>query len=94
MLPNMPMDILCEVFCYLHPQDLLHLARTTKAFRKLLMSRSSAAIWRRARENIPRFPSCPKDMMEPEYAAFMIEGPHCQVSHHAEGPSRATLPFD
>ncbi|RDX45051.1 hypothetical protein OH76DRAFT_1026402 [Lentinus brumalis] len=75
MLPDMPMDILYE---HLQPLDLLHLARTTKALRKLLMTRSASAIWRCARENVFDLPDCPKDMDEPTYASFMFE-PHCQI---------------
>ncbi|TFK86169.1 hypothetical protein K466DRAFT_493293 [Polyporus arcularius HHB13444] len=79
MLPDMPMDILYEVLQHLQPLGLLHLARTTKALRKFLMTRSASAIWRCARENVPGLPDCPKDMVEPSYANFMFE-PHCQVS--------------
>ncbi|TFK84590.1 hypothetical protein K466DRAFT_527128 [Polyporus arcularius HHB13444] len=81
MLPDMPMDILYEVLQHVHPLDLLHLARTTKALRKLLMMRSALAVWRRARENVPGLPDCPNcmDCMdEPTYASFMFE-PHCQI---------------
>ncbi|RPD66422.1 hypothetical protein L226DRAFT_479062 [Lentinus tigrinus ALCF2SS1-7] len=76
MLPDMPLDILYEVFTHLRPYDLLHLARTTKTLRKLLMTRSSSTIWRRARENVPQLPECPKDMSEPAYANLLFD-PHC-----------------
>ncbi|KAI0723949.1 hypothetical protein C8T65DRAFT_599659 [Cerioporus squamosus] len=76
MLPDMPLDILYEVFLHLHPYDLLHLARTTKTLRRMLMTRSASTIWRRARENVPGLPDCPKDMSEPAYANLMFD-PHC-----------------
>ena len=70
---------LYQVFHHLHPYDLLHLARTTKTLRKLLMARSASTIWRRARENVPGLPDCPKDMSEPAYANLLFD-PHCHVS--------------
>ncbi|TRM67677.1 hypothetical protein BD626DRAFT_104585 [Schizophyllum amplum] len=42
----MPLDILYEVFKNMHPLDLLQVSRTNKAFRGVLMSRSSAWIWK------------------------------------------------
>ncbi|KAI0725253.1 hypothetical protein C8Q72DRAFT_785851, partial [Fomitopsis betulina] len=52
----------------LEPRDLLNLARTTKPFRKLLISRSSATLWRAARANVPGLPDCPPHLSEPAYA--------------------------
>ncbi|KAK7687019.1 hypothetical protein QCA50_009518 [Cerrena zonata] len=58
-LPNMPLDIIFEVLGYLLPNDLLNLARTTKEFRNLLMSRESRRFWKTARGNIKGLPKCP-----------------------------------
>ncbi|KAI0723984.1 hypothetical protein C8T65DRAFT_628118 [Cerioporus squamosus] len=76
MLPHMPLDILYEILSHLHPYDLLHLARTTKAFRVLLMSRSAVTVWKHARENVPGLPDCPSDLSEPAYANLLFD-PHC-----------------
>ncbi|KAI0707647.1 hypothetical protein C8Q76DRAFT_745779 [Earliella scabrosa] len=78
MLPDMPLDILFEIFAHLEPYDMLHLARTTKALRNLLMSRSSITVWRRARANRPDLLDCkcPSDMSEPAYANLLFD-PHC-----------------
>ncbi|KAF9804692.1 hypothetical protein IEO21_09281 [Rhodonia placenta] len=67
-LPNMPLDIIQEVLGHLQPRDLLHLARTSKAFRTFLMSRSSAFLWRASRRNVEGLPDCPTHLSEPAYA--------------------------
>lgn len=76
-LPNMPLDIIQEIFGYLKPRDLLHLARSNKALRSFLMNRSSAFIWKKARNSFePPFPDCPPDLSEPSYANLAFSH-HC-----------------
>ena len=70
--------IIAQIFGHLHPLDLLHLARTTKPFRHVLMHRSSISAWKAARANIPGFPDCPPEMSEPEWANLAFD-PHCNV---------------
>ncbi|KAF9445286.1 hypothetical protein P691DRAFT_710588 [Macrolepiota fuliginosa MF-IS2] len=65
---GLPLDVWFEVLANLTPYDLLKLARTTKDFRKILMVRSAAPVWARARKNVPGLPPCPADMTEPAYA--------------------------
>ncbi|KAF8162809.1 hypothetical protein B0H34DRAFT_295051 [Crassisporium funariophilum] len=65
---EMPLDILFEIFGQLEPIDLLHLARTTKDLRAILMKRSSISVWKSARSKIIDLPSCPDDLSEPQYA--------------------------
>ncbi|CAL1694139.1 unnamed protein product [Somion occarium] len=72
-LPDMPLDILYEVFSHLHPQDLLNLSRTTKAFRRLLMDRNAAVLWKEARQNIPDLPEPFPGMSEPAYASLCFD---------------------
>ncbi|CAA7265272.1 unnamed protein product [Cyclocybe aegerita] len=69
---DMPMDILYEIFGQLNPIDLLHLARTTKALRGILMSRSSMSVWKEARSNVTGLPDCPDDLSEPQYAELAM----------------------
>ncbi|KAK0463460.1 uncharacterized protein EV420DRAFT_1638396 [Desarmillaria tabescens] len=54
-LMDMPVDVWYEIYAHLHPLDLLHLARSTKAFRTILMSKSSLFVWKVARisESLP-----------------------------------------
>ncbi|GJE86898.1 hypothetical protein PsYK624_029810 [Phanerochaete sordida] len=70
-LTELPIDVIIEVVMHLNPGDLLSLARTTKAFRDLLMRKSSAFLWKAARENLEDYPSCPEDMNEPGLASFL-----------------------
>ncbi|KAK2464756.1 hypothetical protein APHAL10511_003174 [Amanita phalloides] len=74
-LVYMPLDILYEIFCYLTSAELLKLSRTSKAFRRVLMSSSSVTVWKVARENIG-LPECPPDMIEPRWANLAFS-PHC-----------------
>ncbi|KAJ7756437.1 hypothetical protein DFH07DRAFT_959085 [Mycena maculata] len=50
-LKEFPLDVLFEIFGHLDPKDLLNLARTTKEIRGILMSRSTAFVWKEARTN-------------------------------------------
>ncbi|KAF9474664.1 hypothetical protein BDN70DRAFT_815322 [Pholiota conissans] len=78
-LMNIPMELICEIFGLLDPLDLLHLARTNKTLRNMLMHRSSRAVWKAARTNIPGLPDCPDDLNEPRYAELVFVA-RCSVS--------------
>jgi len=67
-----------QIFGQLEPLDLLHLARTTKDLRAILMSRSSVSVWKQALENVTGLPACPEDMSEPQYANLVFSK-HCYV---------------
>jgi len=68
-----------QIFGHLNPLDLLHLARTTKDLRAILMKRSSISIWKHARSHFDDLPECPSDLSEPQYAEFLF-GKACTVS--------------
>ncbi|TFK34841.1 hypothetical protein BDQ12DRAFT_688937 [Crucibulum laeve] len=73
---DMPLEILFEKFIYLEPIDLLRLARTTKAFRNILMHQPTARkFWKQARLNLG-VPECPEDLSEPQYANLAFDD-HC-----------------
>ncbi|OBZ71726.1 hypothetical protein A0H81_08960 [Grifola frondosa] len=74
----MPLDILFEIFVHLHPRDLLHLSRTSKDFRAILMSRTSAHFWKAARQHVEGLPDCPPFLSEPAYANLLFS-PHCHI---------------
>ncbi|KAJ7085777.1 hypothetical protein B0H15DRAFT_846335 [Mycena belliarum] len=78
MLPEMPLDILFEIFSCLQPPDVLRLARTTKALRSLLMSHSAISIWKSAFMNDPDLPGAPDGLSEPRYANLAFS-PHCHL---------------
>lgn len=60
------------------PMDLLHLARTSRAFHGLLMTRSATGLWRAARKNVDGLPDCPTHLSEPAYAKLAFDS-HCHV---------------
>ncbi|KZT71841.1 hypothetical protein DAEQUDRAFT_736635 [Daedalea quercina L-15889] len=80
-MPNMPLDILME------PRDLLNLARTSKPFRELLMSRGSARMWKTARAIVDGLPECPEHLSEPAYANLAFFA-HC---HNCLKPNVQTI---
>ncbi|KAF5330282.1 hypothetical protein D9619_006077 [Psilocybe cf. subviscida] len=65
---DMPLDIVYEIFGKLSPGDLLTLSQTSKDLRNILLSKSSASIWKEARGNVPGLPDCPPDLSEPQHA--------------------------
>nr|VWO99937.1 Hemagglutinin-like secreted protein [Ganoderma boninense] len=77
-MPRMPLDILFEIFGFLHPRDVLSLARTSKAFRALLMSRDSAPFWKQARRKLKTLPEPPFYLSEPAYANLLFF-PNCHI---------------
>ncbi|KAJ7126990.1 hypothetical protein C8R44DRAFT_780134 [Mycena epipterygia] len=75
-LKEFPLDVLFEIFGHLNPLDLLHLARTTKEIRGILMARSAAFIWKEARSHVEGLPDLPRDLSEPQYANLVFDC-HC-----------------
>ncbi|KAI0684347.1 hypothetical protein C8Q76DRAFT_314579 [Earliella scabrosa] len=75
-LMNVPLEIFYEVVTWLEPLDLLHLARTSKELRALLMSKGNSRLWKAARRNKPGLPDCPPHLSEPRYAASLFDH-HC-----------------
>ncbi len=67
-----------QIFAFLHPRDLLNLARTTKDFRAFLMSRNAAKFWERARMQVEDIPDKPAHLSEPAYANLLFFT-HCHV---------------
>ncbi|KAL7278258.1 hypothetical protein ACG7TL_008234 [Trametes sanguinea] len=88
-LPEMPIDILTEIFSYLHPSDLLSLVRTNKAFRRFLLDPRNVHIWRVCREGAEDIPPLPPFMSEPAYAHLLF-APFC---HEQRGYIPSYPPF-
>lgn len=78
---------------YLLPVDLLHLARTTKLFRRFLMARSAESMWKAARANVPDLPNCPAHLSEPAYANLAFDS-HCHVRSSYSALKLSLLCFD
>lgn len=76
-LPNMPLDILFEIFEHLLPLDILRLSRTSKDLRRIILPAKS--IWRITYSNLPiPPPPCPEDLTEPQWASLLFET-NCSV---------------
>ncbi|OBZ71446.1 hypothetical protein A0H81_08517 [Grifola frondosa] len=75
-IANMPLDIVFEIFMYLDPSDLLHLARTSKDLRTILMNRSSEYVWKASRQQARNLPERPPFLSEPAFANLLFS-PHC-----------------
>ncbi|KAJ3482423.1 hypothetical protein NLJ89_g12140 [Agrocybe chaxingu] len=73
MLPSLPLDILFEIFGCLRPLDLLHLTRTTKSIRALLLHRSATSVWKRAFSGDSSLPLCPDDVSLPSWASLAFD---------------------
>ncbi|KAG6849301.1 hypothetical protein H0H93_009616 [Arthromyces matolae] len=81
---EMPLDVAHEIFMYLTSVEILHLSRTCKALRRVLMTKSSLYVWKQARFNMDDFPNCPDDFNEPQYAAFVFSA-FCSYCNERKG---------
>ncbi|KII87147.1 hypothetical protein PLICRDRAFT_176932 [Plicaturopsis crispa FD-325 SS-3] len=88
-LNTLPLDVLYEILCYLLPQDLIHLTRTSKEFRYFLLNKGRRFVWKHAEENAHPLPPCPPDMSEPSYARLMFDT-RC---HNCTVPGATVLSF-
>ncbi|KAG2139716.1 hypothetical protein DEU56DRAFT_911980 [Suillus clintonianus] len=79
LIVTMPIDILLEIFSLLDPADLLFLSRTTKAFRKVLLSKNANSVWKAARVNRGNVPDCMPGMSEVKWANLLFGGSQCCV---------------
>ena len=68
-----------QIFAFMHPRDLLNLARTTKPFRNLLMMETARPMWKAAMRRVEDLPPCPPYMSEPKYINLLFF-PHFHVS--------------
>ncbi|THH07275.1 hypothetical protein EW145_g3502 [Phellinidium pouzarii] len=74
LMLQIPVDVFREIVLHLLPLDLLHLARSTRDLRSMLMSRSSRNIWRTVLSvlNIPPLEES-SDFNEPQLVSLMFE---------------------
>ncbi|CAE6378298.1 unnamed protein product [Rhizoctonia solani] len=69
---NLPTDVFTMIASYLLPLDILSLARSSKFFDNLLMTKASKNIWSNAMKNVPGLPPCPAELNEPQYVALLF----------------------
>ncbi|KIP06012.1 hypothetical protein PHLGIDRAFT_36159 [Phlebiopsis gigantea 11061_1 CR5-6] len=70
---SMPLDVVYEVLLCLDPMDLLNLARTSKDFRRLLMSQNSAHVWKTVIQDADDIPDCPADLSPPSFVHLLYQ---------------------
>ncbi|KAM5534513.1 hypothetical protein V8D89_011845 [Ganoderma adspersum] len=77
---ELPLDVSLQIFGFLHPKDLLNLARTSKAFRSFFLNRaSSISIWKTSLRGVEGLPEKPEFISEPALAHFLFNSvcQHC-----------------
>ncbi|KAI0714186.1 hypothetical protein C8T65DRAFT_772641 [Cerioporus squamosus] len=84
-LPNLPIDVLIEIFGCLHPKDLLSFVRSCKDFCRFLLHPKHDFIWRKAREQVEGMPDCPPFLSERAYA-------HVAFSWYCHGCAKKNIP--
>ncbi|KAJ7596655.1 hypothetical protein C8J56DRAFT_917997 [Mycena floridula] len=72
-LTEFPLDVLFEIFSHLDPFSLLKLSRCTKDLRNILMSRSTAFVWRTALDNVEGLPDVPSGLNEPQFVRIVFD---------------------
>ncbi|ORY88614.1 hypothetical protein BCR35DRAFT_219082 [Leucosporidium creatinivorum] len=72
-LKNMPLDILGEICSQAGLDDLLHLSRVDRNFRRVLMTKQSRHLWSSARENSGLPVLTATDCSEPELASLLYD---------------------
>ncbi|KAJ6501134.1 hypothetical protein C8R47DRAFT_1040061 [Mycena vitilis] len=87
LLPDLPLDILFEIFEHLSPADILHLARTAQDFRRILMHRSAIGVWKSSLRQAIGLPERPKEMSEPAWVNLLYS-PYCHncLNQKVPGP--------
>ncbi|GAA5820887.1 hypothetical protein JCM3770_004854 [Rhodotorula araucariae] len=76
VLKTLPVELLVEIFSHLDPNDLLALSMVNKQYHALLTAKSSARLWKDARQrlDLPDVSAC--GLTEWQYAHLMF-GKHC-----------------
>ena len=72
-----------QIFCLLHPKDLLRLSWCTKSLRAVLTSRSSRFVWATALAAIEGLPPCPQGLTEITYSNLLFHPYCCVRCHHS-----------
>ncbi|KAJ7166121.1 hypothetical protein C8R46DRAFT_294544 [Mycena filopes] len=84
LFPEMHIDILLEVLGHLHPLDLMHVARTNKAFRHLLLSPLTTPLWRAAFVGRPPMPECPSEICGRRWSKLLFGARVCDECGKAD----------
>ncbi|KAF5311354.1 hypothetical protein D9611_012643 [Ephemerocybe angulata] len=72
LLPEMPLDVLLEIFSHLDPKDLLNMSRANKDFRRALLKPSMMHVLWRAKRVEKGAPEPPAGFSEAKWVAFLF----------------------
>ncbi|KAF7303438.1 F-box domain-containing protein [Mycena indigotica] len=80
LLSTLHTDVLLEILGHLHPLELLHVARTCKPLRALLLSPVADSTWRNSFyvEAIPALPKCPEGFQARRWARLLFGPRVCE----------------
>ena len=80
---KLPIEILYDVLELTHPLDLLHLSRSSKGLRAIVLNKNAERVWRGAYENYRYdLPYMPREVSPPKWTAMMYDDSRCDVSTH------------
>lgn len=68
-----------QIASHSHPLDLLHISRTSKQLRSVILSRKSRFVWTASLASVEGLPPCPEGMSESAYSALLFDRV-CNVS--------------
>jgi hypothetical protein len=80
-LLQLPLEVLYDVLELAHPMDLLHLSRSSKALRSIILSKQAENVWKNAYDHYHELPRPPKELSPPKWTAMMFDDSKCDVSH-------------
>ena len=76
--PNLTGALDRQIFCLLHPKDLLRLSWCNQFLRSVLTSKSSRFVWAAVLSAVEGLPPCPQDLTEIAYSNILFH-PYCYV---------------
>ncbi|KAF9486139.1 hypothetical protein BDN70DRAFT_988152 [Pholiota conissans] len=79
LLNYLPNELIGSIFGLLHPIDLYHAIRATKALRLFLLDKNSASIWRESFLNHPDIPFYPDDVSPPKWVSLIFGPATCDI---------------
>ncbi|KAF8181482.1 hypothetical protein BJ912DRAFT_1044602 [Pholiota molesta] len=68
-----------KIFGFLHPIDLYHAIRATKALRHFLLDKNFTAVWKESFTNHPDIPMYPDDVSAPKWACLIFGPATCDA---------------
>ncbi|GAA5934092.1 hypothetical protein JCM3775_002872 [Rhodotorula graminis] len=75
---TLPVEMITEIFSHLYPNDLLALSMVNKQYRALLTAKSSARLWKAARDKL-KLPDVVTDRFSEIQYANLVFGRNCQL---------------